>query len=65
MWSFEAITSPLEHAEERHMRRALLSFLLIGCSGTLLAQGEVEPPMTNDRAADQEGSRSEYRPRAR
>ncbi len=42
------------------MRRALLSLLLIGCAGTLLAQGEVEPPMTSDRPADQEGPRSEY-----
>lgn len=41
------------------MRRALLSLLLIGCSGTLLAQGEVEPPIAHDHPAGQEGPRPE------
>ncbi|NLG74790.1 MAG: NirD/YgiW/YdeI family stress tolerance protein [Xanthomonadaceae bacterium] len=41
------------------MRRALLAALLIGLSGALAAQGQVEPPIANDDPAGQEGPRPE------
>jgi uncharacterized protein (TIGR00156 family) len=52
MWSINDFTT-LRHSEEYNMRQVLLAAVLVGFSGTLLAQ--TEPPIANDHPAGQEG----------
>lgn len=41
------------------MRHVFLAAVLVGASGTLLAQGQVEPPIAHDHPAGQEGPQPE------
>ena len=41
------------------MRHVFLAAILVGSSGTLLAQGQVEPPIAHDHPAGQEGPQPE------